>query len=52
MKMVWPKDYYSSFSLCMQEYRMYKYSSIRVCLAYVAWQPGGRGAGGYFLIRG
>ena len=25
MKMVWSKNYYSSFSLCMQEYRMYQY---------------------------
>ena len=37
MKMVWFKDYYSPFSEC---------TSIRVCLAYVAWQPGGRGVGG------
>ena len=28
MKMVWPKNYYSSFSLCMQEYKMYKYSCV------------------------
>ena len=26
MKMMWSKIYYSSFSLCMQKYRMYKYS--------------------------
>ena len=25
MKMVWSKNYYSSFSLCVEEYRMYKY---------------------------
>ena len=53
MKMVWPKDYYSSLSLCMQEYRMYKYSSIRVCLAYIALMAArDGGGGGYFLIRG
>ena len=28
MKMVWSKNYYSFFSLCMQEYKMYKYSCV------------------------
>ena len=39
MKMVWFKDYYSSFSEC---------TSIRVCLAYVALMAarGGRRGGG------
>ena len=40
MKMVWSKNYYSSFSLCMQEYRMYKYSCV---LSLRAWRPGGDG---------
>ena len=28
MKMVWSKNYYSSFSLCMEDYEMYKYSCV------------------------
>ena len=48
MKMVWSKDYYSSFSLCMQEYRMYKYSCV-LSLGSMAARGSG---GGYFLIRG
>ena len=43
MKMVWSKDYYSSFLLCMQEYRMYKYSCV---LSLRHGSPGGGGRGG------
>ena len=28
LKIVWSRNYYSSFSLCMREYRMYKYSCV------------------------
>ena len=47
MKMVWSKNYYSSFLLCMQEYRMYKYS----CVLSLRSMAAGGGAS-YFLVRG
>ena len=47
MKMVWSKVYYSSFSLCMQKYRMYKYSRV-LSLRSMAARAGG-GGGGRFL---
>ena len=41
MKMVWSKNYYSSFSLCVQEYRMYKYLCVLSLRSMAA-----RGVGG------
>ena len=46
MKMVWSKDYYSSFSLCMQKYRMYKYSCVLSLRSMAARAEGGWGGGG------
>ena len=42
MKMAWSKNYYSSFLLCMQEYRMYKYSCV---LSLRSMAARGRGGG-------
>ena len=42
MKMVWSLNYYSSFSLCMQEYRMCKYSCV-LSLRSMAAQGAGKG---------
>ena len=41
MKMVWSKNYYSSFSLCMQEYKMYKYSCVLSLRSMAAREGGG-----------
>ena len=43
MKMVWSKNYYSSFSLGMQEYRMYKYSCVLSLRGMAALGGGGGG---------
>ena len=45
MKMVWSKVYYSSFSLCMQKYRMYKYSCLLSLRSMAARAGGGGGRG-------
>ena len=44
MKMVWSKNYYSSFSLCVQEYRMYKYLCV-LSLRSMAARGVGEGGG-------
>ena len=41
IKMVWSKNYYSSFSLCMQKYRMCKYSCVLSLRSMAAQGAGG-----------
>ena len=52
MKMVWSKNYYSSFSLCMQEYKMYKYSCVLSLRSMAARRGGGGGLLPYKRLMG